>query len=204
MRLYIFIIIAVLILITLILLLFLKINIVIEYNRKRNKDHFVVYVLPFKGFILYKYKTSQKENSEKKASADYSGIIESIEKAISSFKKGRGVVKRVLEYLKCRAAIRKLNLVIEFGTGNASHTGILTGIAWTILGIMLTYIDNYIEINEKNINIKPNFVEKKFNIDLYCIFRVRIVHIIIIVLMIRRYLTKPKTVSNNVKGSLAG
>ena len=41
MRIYIFIIIAVLMLMTLIL--FLKFNIVIEYNRKRNKDYFVVY-----------------------------------------------------------------------------------------------------------------------------------------------------------------
>lgn len=204
MRLYIFIAIAVLILMTLILLLFLKFNIVIEYNRKKNKDYFVVYFLAFKGFILYKYKTSQKENSKNKASTDYSGIIDRIEKAKSSFDKGRGVVKRVLEYLKCRAIIKKLDLQIEFGTGNASHTGILTGIAWTALGIMLTYIDSYIEIHEKHINIKPSFVEKKFNVDLYCIFRLRIVHIIIIVLMIRRYLTKPKAVSNNIKGSIAG
>ena len=202
MRIYIFIIIAVLMLMTLIL--FLKFNIVIEYNRKRNKDYFVVYFLAFKGFILYKYKTSQKENSKNKASAGYSGIIDSIEKAKSSFEKGRGIVKIVLEYLKCSAIIKKLDLQVEFGTGNASHTGILTGIAWTALGIALSYIYGFIEIKEKSINVKPNFVEKKFNVDLYCIFRLRIVHIIIIVFMIRAYLAKSKAVSSNIKGSIAG
>lgn len=202
MDLYIFIVIAVIIL--MILLLFTKFNIVIEYNRNKNKDYFVVYFLAFKGLILYKYKTSAKENSKKKASMNYSDIIDNIEKATIFFKKRKGIIKRVLRYLKYRINVKKLDLQIEFGTGNASHTAILTGIAWTGLGIFLSYIYGFVEINEKCINVKPNFVEKKFNVDLYCILTVRIVHIIIIVFMIRTHLAKSKAVSNNMKRSISG
>jgi hypothetical protein len=81
---------------------------------------------------------------------------------------------------------------MNFGTGNACQTSVLTGLLWTFWGIIISFLYRYIKVEKKHIAIKPNYSEKNINIDFYCIFNVRIVYIIVIGFMILTHFTKDK------------
>lgn len=219
-----FYIIIVLILTLVVLLLFTKINIVIEFNKDGNNDHLVLSFFAYKGLIRHKYEIpkigtkkkgiffrgvkekgkNEKDSEKKKGFIKYSSIIEKVKKVKSFYEKYDDILKKALEYLKPRFKINKLDLHTVIGTGNASQTAILTGMAWTVVGILLSALHNFIGIKENHIEIKPDFAVKKLKIDLYCIFKVKIAHIIVVGFIILTYLIRSKIGSVNVKRSITG
>ncbi len=144
-----------------------------------------------------------KIKKKKGVSIDYKKIIENIEKSKGQYEKNQEIIKKILNYLKCRISIERLELKTVIGTGNASYTAILTGIAWSAVGILVSILHNFTTVKDKRVEIKPDFAGKKFNLELYCILKVKIVYIIVIGLMILKHLIKTKVGFINVKKSIA-
>ena len=71
-------------------------------------------------------------------------------------------------------------LFIDVGTGDSYYTAMAGGLLWTVCGIFVSYVLNSFDTVHKSMNVNVNYLEKKFKIDFYCIFRIRIVHIILL------------------------
>ena len=73
---------------------------------------------------------------------------------------------------------KKINLHINFGTGDAAHTGILTGAVWAGIYNVIAFISSVIRIAEPEINIIPAYNEKLCTLKAECIINTRVVNLI--------------------------
>jgi len=110
---------------------------------------------------------------------------------------------KILNYIKCRIYVERLEFKAVIGTGDASSAAILAGVAWSLAGILFSILHSFTNVKNKKVEIRPDFTGKKFNVELYCIFKVKIVYIIVIGLMILKHLIKAKVGFTNVKRSIA-
>lgn len=215
---------ALLFIILIMVIVLTKLNIAVEYNKSGKNDHLIVSIFAYGGLIKYKYEIpgaglkkkgiffrsikekgkKEKDSKKSKEYIKYTGIIEKIEKVRNTYDEYEELARKVLKYLKCRVSMNKLDFHVLIGTGNASQTAILTGLVWTVTGIMFTAIYNFVNIKEKHIDIKSDFVGKKFKIDLYCIFKVKVAHIIVVGFMILTHLIRTKLSFINFKRSVTG
>jgi hypothetical protein len=199
----------------LVLICFTKLNIVVEYNRQGINDHFVLSFYIWNKRIKYKYEIpkldagkkgilfrkikkrgkKEKDVSDKKNKTAYGDIIDKFENFRNIQSKYSNVIRRINRYLKCRLQIKKLDINMSIGLDNASRTAILIGLCWTAMGLLISYLHNKLNLKEKSISIKPDYVGKKFKVDLFCILSVRIGHIIVVGLILLIDIVK-KTIRN--------
>lgn len=83
-----------------------------------------------------------------------------------------------LKYLAGKTAVRKFSLRFTLGTGDAAETGILYGVAWIVIGNIMTLTRSYLNIKEPRITVVPVFNQVQLSIDLSCIISMRLGHII--------------------------
>ena len=219
-----FFIITIILVLTVFIICLVNINVVIEYNRQGVNDNFVLSFFVLKGLIKYKYEVpkiaagkkgvkyksvkkrakKEKDTSKKKEKIGYRYLIKKIE-AIRKFQKKYDVLlEKVYKYLKCRIKIRKIDINVVIGTDNAHHTAVLIGICWSAAGLLLSYIQNKLNLMEKTVNIKPDYMGKKFKVDLFCILSVRIGHIIVVGLILVIHIIGKKFRFTEVRRSVAG
>jgi len=74
----------------------------------------------------------------------------------------------------------KLRCVFAVGLKDAAHTGLAVGAAWSMLGYYLGKLHNNItfQVSSPQVAVNPSFRQPKFEVDIDCIFKVRIGHII--------------------------
>jgi len=183
-------------------LLSLKINFAIEYTRKASDDNAVISVFILGGIIKIKYeipfmeaekeglklrrikkkKRIDKDKKKRKGKINITEIKGKIDKTIRLYRNNKHLIKKTICYLKRKLIFKELKLNVQIGVGDAAGTAMIYAFAWTVAGIAFSYIYNNFKVEKHYINIKENFMEKMFNIDLYCIFTVKLVHIIIVAL----------------------
>ena len=66
------------------------------------------------------------------------------------------------------------------GREDAMNTALANGILWTLKGMILGSLSGKTRINKFVLLVKPDFSQKHLESQLHCIFRFRIVHIILI------------------------
>lgn len=214
--------------ITLVLAIFIvcliKVNVVIEYKRLGVNDNFVLSFFILKGLIKYKYEMpkidagkkgirfksvkergkKEKDTSKEKERKGYRYLIKKIEEMRSFNKKYNVLLEKIYKYLRCRLKVRKIEINVVVGTDNAHHTAVLIGICWSAVGMLLSYIQNKLNLMEKTVNIKPDYVGKKLKVDLFCILSVRIGHIIVVGLMSVIHIIGSRFGITEVRKSIAG
>ncbi|MHB8184271.1 MAG: DUF2953 domain-containing protein, partial [Candidatus Desulforudaceae bacterium] len=85
-----------------------------------------------------------------------------------------------LKYVTAQTRIKKLEWVSEFGLSSASSTGMLTGLAWSVKGIVLSAISSYSHLETTpRISVRPNFQKPLFHTLVDCIFSIRIGHLML-------------------------
>lgn len=85
-----------------------------------------------------------------------------------------------LKYVTAQTRIKKLEWVSEFGLSSASSTGMLTGLAWSVKGIVLSAISSYSRLETTpRISVRPNFQKPLFHTLVDCIFSIRIGHLML-------------------------
>lgn len=171
--------------------------ILIEYVRNGIDDNAVISLFTLGGLIKYKYDipiidfsgegftarlVKRKGKKEKAGSVEKKqfGLKEFIERYIYivELKKHYG---KTLAYLRKKLKTKRFELDMDIGTGDAFNTAIFTGLAWSAAGILTSCLIDKRNEAKKKVRIKSNFVENIVRVDLYCIFSIKIVHIIVVV-----------------------
>lgn len=178
----------------------IRINIALEYNREGVNDHIVLSLFILNGLVKYKYEIpkvnagkkgfrfkkvkekgkKEKDQSKRREKISYGYILGKIKYYRNLKNRYNVLIGKIIGYLRCRLQIKKLDLGVTIGTDNAHHTAVLIGLCWSVAGLILSFIHNNLNLVEKNINIKPDYMGKKLKVDLFCILNVRIGHIIIV------------------------
>lgn len=137
-------------------------------------------------------KKSKKQKDEKveqrKASKDVKHDdrvgkgIEDIFGRIDYFKNKYDKLNFFINYaikkLKSKIKLKKFNVEMTIGTGDASLTGIMTGVAWMVTGVIYSNLSMAFTIHNKHIKISSDFSKTVFNANILCIFNIRMGHII--------------------------
>ncbi len=116
-----------------------------------------------------------------------------------------GLLVSIRNYLNKKDVHVELNIKLKQGTGDAAQTGILCGLLWIAAGILTTHLSQHLKVFKKKIFIIPCFDKSIFEVDAYCIFRVKLVHIIVVLVKIyyTKYLIKMKT-KKTIGGEMSG
>lgn len=206
------------------LALFIREKFVLEYTRNADHNHLIITIHLLKGLIKYKYEVpvddedingvrfgKHKKKKKKKTqikkdegSKNYVNLFKKGISYINLYNDNKDVICKVRNYLRDKLILKEFTLDIAVGTGEAFYTGILNGLLWTITGTVFSFLSNNMIVQKKRIDIKSDFNSKKLDVHLYCIFSVRIVHIIVVRLKIMQYTRKNAKSKETVGGGISG
>lgn len=195
-------------------LFFIKIKVALEYVRDDHDDNLVMAFYIMNGIFKYKYEiplvdvgqnnarfrlvkeTGKKEKKvgEVKKKLKWTEIYDKYINVKGYYIANNELICDIRAYLHKRLALLKFELCIREGTGNASQTAIISGILWSLTGIVTSFLSDNIKTLEKHVRIKPCFETKIFTVDFLCIFHIKFVHIIVVLMKImkNRYKLKHK------------
>jgi len=107
--------------------------------------------------------------------------LEKIPRLIEIFAEKIKQYKPVAEYMLRKTSFRSLSWKTEFGLVDPVKTGILTGTIWAAKNLALRFFLSLIQTNKfrPKLQVIPQFNKSVFNSDIYCIFDIKIGHIII-------------------------
>lgn len=177
--------IAALILILLFIIMFAKLKISIIINNKIIK----VYLCKIKV-----YDSSKNTEKTKKNNKDYE-----FEEKYKTFKLVINFIRKVLDdknddlifilkYARKTLSVKKLDVSLGYGFGDAALTGITGGIIWGFISNICGFVGKYININEFiNVAVKPYYTEKMLDFKVDFVFSVRILYLIKTAKHIKRF-----------------
>ena len=155
---------ALIILVLFLLLLFVPVRAVLKKN-----DLYIQ-------FLFFKWRKSSGKQNKSQNPPKTKKNTKSYVKKIISFSED---IKILTEYISDRCIVfDNLFLSIDFGTGDAAHTGVLTGALNGVVYTALSVIHHNTTVRKWDVKIRPDFEREKFDIQYLCIVRVRIIHII--------------------------
>jgi hypothetical protein len=138
---------------------------------------------------IIKYRIQLPKKSEKKRVEEERGIskIEGLLDKLGNIREVYGTVMTAKAWLKNKLHLNIFDLKVDFGMGDAYYSGVLSGVLWSVAGILISYLTTIFNSFEKKINIKTDFAEKKFYVELHCIFSIKIVYIIVVAMKYLAY-----------------
>ncbi len=210
---------AALFFILLLLFLFSKVNLSLNLEKKQGQKPTMYFELSFLGGIIrikktLKSKTTKKKSNkkghllkDKESSKDEdSSFFKKVKSAYQTFCAFKHAYKNNSHKLRKAIYAKKINLHINYGSGNAASTGIITGAIWAGIYNVVSFISSVITIAEPKINLVPNYTEKQCSAKCECIITSRLANLIGAVLSIGiSYLSfkrknKKKIKNKKVKG----
>lgn len=118
-----------------------------------------------------KKEKKKKEKDEKVTPTDIVNNLTDAKKVLTHIVDFHRIVTSFLN----KISIKKLEWHTAIGIGDASNTGILTGVVWTIKGSMIGLISKNMKLKVKpNITVTPLFQQMTASIKFTCIFQFRI------------------------------
>jgi len=205
---------AILILLGIILLvvgfLFLPARFGVRYEKTAQKNKIYAYVSVFGiliRFPLHNKKDSKEANKKtravsKKRNSGSAFSFEQFQRKIDVLGEvcevSKDELSSMLSFVKRHLRCHEIDFRIVFGFDDAAKTGITTGAVWTSGTLLLKIIDNFIGIEKINMNVYPDFNQKKFEIYVKTILIMRPIHFIIIVDKVRNTIKFIKNKINNM------
>lgn len=174
------------VLILLFIVLFLKLSFSIRYKKEKDYSCISIKIYVFKKIrIAFFSKKIPGLKDDKKNK--FLKIYENVRKIIKKDTFYRKELLHIKKLLKSKIGVEKLSLKIVIGTNNACYTGILTGLLWSSIGIIVSFFNAKNFLNKDSFIIISDFENKIFLIDFSCIIKMKIVHIIVIGFKILSY-----------------
>ncbi len=187
-------------LILLMLFLLIKVNILLEYLRNGWNEHIIISFFVLRGLIKYKYEiplvdlekdglkfrkvkekgSDEKDIKDEKEFVKFKRIYENYKALRRFYYQNIESICNIRSFLRGRLVLRKFDLKVALGTGDACLTGLVAGLIWSLAGIVVSWLENSFKTDARSVDVKVDYMEKKFKIDLYCIFNIKIVHIIVV------------------------
>lgn len=192
----------------LVLILMLKVNIVAEYVRNNEDDNISISFFTLKELLKYKFEVPLinvgskgveyklvrergKKNAATRKQSKKTGLTEFIQKMNHIwvvYRSNDEIVCKIRCFIKKNITFDEFRLKIREGTGDAALTGLVNGLLWAVSGFFLTRLFSIFKTRSKKykseIKIEPDYEMKDFNVDLYCIFHTKLVHIILVLIFI--------------------
>lgn len=110
--------------------------------------------------------------------------IESIEDAICKFREWWPFLESIMEdfdYFLRHLILKRFDWRIRFGTPDAAATGMLSGVAWSIMGMITSAFYKRLgpKWNQPVLKVEPDFRKQGFSTALDCIFKIRVGNIMV-------------------------
>lgn len=84
----------------------------------------------------------------------------------------------IFDGMRYKVEVLRTQIRLDFGTGNPAHTGMAYSGVWSIVGIFYPLFCRYIKMEYPFIEVTPDFYEKRFDLEIKSIIKVRPAHII--------------------------
>lgn len=172
---------AVLLLIILFLLLFLfaklKVSVVV------NNSDVKAYVGAIKVYDSKKKKKPKTVNVKKKKEEEFEKNYRSIKMIVNFIRRvfddKNDDILYILRHIKRTFDVKRLDVALDYGFGDAAVTGIMGGGIWLVLSNAAAFVSKYIDVNDiLNIAVKPHYTEKIIEFKINFVFTVRVYHLI--------------------------
>lgn len=181
-----------------ILLYIMPVVISVDLKRVRENDSITIGVrtlyglLKFKSEIPYleiifrngkpalKYKVEVANKKRSKLFARFTKLFSAEEggNLYTVYKSKKYWIMAALKYIAKKIEIKNFNLRFSLGTGDAAETGVLYGVAWIVIGNIMTLGKSYLHIKDTRITVVPIFNQVQLSVDFSCIISMRLGHII--------------------------
>lgn len=167
------------ILILLICILFLPLKAELIYKEQMSIRVF------FSGIPVYKTVLKGKEKEPSKHPEEKAEKLEKSSKKLGDkIDDFRSFYKMTVKLLKRHVSLEEIKLKVDFGTGEAATTAVLTGVLWGALYGLIGRLGHICYIKNHNVNITPVYNEARFSFEGKCIFKSNIAYIIFIAITI--------------------
>ena len=172
---------AVLLSIILFLLLFLfaklKVSVVV------NNSDVKAYVGAIKVYDSKKKKKQKTVNVKKKKEEEFEKNYRSIKMIVNFIRRvfddKNDDILYILRHIKRTFDVKRLDVALDYGFGDAAVTGIMGGGIWLVLSNAAAFVSKYIDVNDiLNIAVKPHYTEKIIEFKVNFVFTVRVYHLI--------------------------
>ncbi|MBB6216662.1 hypothetical protein HNQ80_002766 [Anaerosolibacter carboniphilus] len=218
---YIFLWISAILVASFIIIMFTSIIMEVQILKNKTNDEIILHIKALFGLVQYKFEIplldliqkqdgklslevdeeiesekSQDLIQEKKQLFSLSQIQEIQDRASQLFNQYFNVVN----YIRKKLLLSKLEWETEFGTGDAAVTGMLCGVLWGIKGNLFAILKRHVHSNNISFNIIPYFDKELFKTYVHCIIRLKIGHAIIASIK-TAYLYLKRGDKQNVKSS---
>ena len=173
------------------LFLFTATNFIFEFSYDKCGKKFSVTIKHL--FLKIKLKPPKKKGTTKNPNPENKGLTlkEKVDKGITLFKSIEDDIVEILSYASGRALkIKELDFLLNFGTGDAMGTGIITGGAYGVIYNLIALFDNNFSLKRYDVKINPDFENRYLSFSAKCILEVRNVHIIIMIFKVLKMYLK--------------
>ncbi len=127
---------------------------------------------------LIRYTVKQKDKKAKEKEVTKESIQKDVKEKEQKLTDKTSFLWALFRDMRYRIEVKKLNLKIDFGTGDPADTGMLYGIIWAAIGNVYQIFNQYFVFDFPEVILKPDFENKLFKIEFEGIIKVRLVHII--------------------------
>lgn len=132
-------------------------------------------------------KATEKSGDEKKVKITFEEILDLLKEAKEFLKHVVGFHKIVRRFLG-HVSVRELEWRSNVGIGDAAMTGVLSGVVWSIKGIFVGMISNYMNMKQSpRVEITPNFHSAISQTYFKCMISFRLGQAIVAALLIVRH-----------------
>ncbi len=187
----IFLAILIVLVIAILVFIFLPTNFIFELSKDQRGNNFEVTIKHL--FIKINLKPPKKKGTPKNPNPENKGLTlkEKIDKGITIFKSVENDIIDVLSFASGRALkIKEVSFLLNFGTGDAMQTGILTGGAYGVIYNLIALLDNNFTLKKYSVEINPDFEKRFYGVGAKCILEVRNVHIMIMIFKVLKMYLK--------------
>lgn len=167
------------ILIILICILFLPLKAELIYEEQMSVRVFFSGIPVYKNILKGKRKETLKSPEEKAKKLEKNS--NKLGDKIDGF---RSFYKMTVKLLKRHVSLEEIRIKVNFGTGEAATTAILTGVLWGALYGLIGRLGHICYIKKHNVDITPFYNETKFSFEGKCIFKSNLAYIIFIAITI--------------------
>lgn len=181
----------------------------IHIHKTASKNKLYIYVSLFGMLIRIPVHTNKKSAKKVKPPAKDTNSLkrafsfESFQENVKALSRIVNVSRReildMLSYVRKNLSCKEIDFRIAFGMENAAKTGISTGAVWTTGTMLLKVIDSLIGAKKMNMEVYPDFQNKRFEISFKTILIMQPFRFIIVYRKIRNMVNFIKTNISNFK-----
>ena len=129
--------------------------------------------------FLARFKADKKRIYDPdKGGYQHGGAGEVITEYRELWEDAKETFRDIFDGLRYKIEVAKTEIRLDFGTGNPAHTGMAYSAVWGAVGIFYPLVCRHIKMDYPYMEVTPDFYQKRFDLEIKSIIKVRPAHII--------------------------